>query len=102
MLSLDRCRTLLGCGRSQSDEEVARIRDAVYAIARVIVVRISESQGRSRSDDEFERGLDLLTDSEKHDARERAAIVEYEAGLPREAAERHALTETLRRRVRHT
>ena len=42
MLNINRCRRILGSVAPESDTELARIRDALHALARVIVERLPQ------------------------------------------------------------
>ena len=77
----------MACDVPESDTELEKIRDSLYAMARVIVERLPEKR----------RGgmfpIAFLPEDERYEAEERAAIHEFDGGLPRDEAERLALEE---------
>ena len=84
MLTLSQCRKILGPGsQDRSDDELTKIRASYIELSSVI---FSTFRSNSPSSDapEFER----------YDVPERAAILEFEAGIPRREAEIVALRQT--------
>lgn len=93
MLSLERCRQLLGDERA--DDDLERLRDSLYALADVVVAGFHETRP-SAPTNPFRRALRLVPDEDHEALEERAAICEYDGGLGRDDAERAALSEILR------
>ena len=89
MLSLQRCRAILG--RGGSDAELESVRDQMYALADVVVRAFLERRQQHVPDGAFSAALRLLPSGDADDATERAAIVEFEGGRNRDEAERQAL-----------
>jgi hypothetical protein len=85
-ISIARCRELLGpSAAKRSDFEVLEIRDRLYGLALSLVTVYRSASGTSVT---FEQ----LTDDERVEVAERAAILESDAGLARDQAERLALS----------
>lgn len=89
MLSLERCREILGDDLTDADLEM--LRDALYALADVVVSGFTEPVTPGMTP--FRHALQLVPDSERFQLEERAAIHEYDGGLGRDQAERTALSE---------
>lgn len=106
MLSLDRCRALLGGDGTQSDGELGAIRDQLYTLARLAVASYSEVErlratGRDDAETgEFTTALALLADAQKDEILERAAIIEFDGSIGRRQAERRAVQGLLARKRR--
>lgn len=86
MLSLEQVRELIGPDCLYSDQQLQEEVDGLYALARALVSSYSTIPSRlpgSRRDETPPYDRDAFE--------ERAGIVEYDAGLPRDAAERAAL-----------
>lgn len=90
MLSLERCRQLLGSEYALDDEQLRGIRDAVYGLAETVCDDVSPPSLM------FEKAKRLAPDEDWERIGERAAIYEHEAGLSRDEAERLALRDFLR------
>ena len=91
MLSLQRCRELLtGDARAFSDDELEALRTQFYAVAQV-GVRATIRERR------FAQAIADLSEEERADVEERAAILEFEGRLSRDQAERLALSPYSRR-----
>ena len=85
-LSTEACRSLIGAAaETLSDGQVNAIRDQLYAVARVVL----GARARSRP---FELALATLSPEERADSEERAAILECDGKLPRDQAERLAVS----------
>ena len=88
-MSVAACRRLLGhVGEGVSDEELTRLRDQLYEIARSAVT-VFEMSATDTSD---VKALDCLPASVREDALERASIIEFDAHLPRGFATRAAVS----------
>jgi hypothetical protein len=88
-MDLAECRRLVGPGLT--DAELAALRDQMYGLARAICRVLPGANARPLSAAGL--GLDELADAE-----ERAAILEFEAGMPRAAAESVAVAARARNR----
>jgi hypothetical protein len=106
MLSLARCREFLGSSNALTDQQVETLRQDLYALAEVALEDFRHpekrpSTGRTplekpRSPDPhqlLEETLAQVSTSERHELEERAAILEFDAGLERREANRKALLE---------
>src|SRR5687767_21952 len=93
MLSLGRCREVLSEECDLPDEAIRQIRDQMYDLANVVLDAYAVIQN-----DSYECCASLLTPDEREAVDERAAILEYEAGLNREHAERLSLHMYLKRK----
>ena len=96
MLSLSRCRALLPQACALSDHELEALRDqlALLAHAAIDVFTYRPAEGVAKTD-----VLSAMSASETEDYEERAAVGEFEAGLPRDVAERFAVVQVLRSRA---
>ena len=94
MLSLERCRKILGDVAPPADEDLERIRRDLYALARVAV----SAFGGHRADrgERVEAALRLVPPHDREGLEERAAIREYDGGLDRDDAERAVLSDYVR------
>ena len=95
MLSLEKCREILGESFQITEGELRELRMQLYDIAGV-VVEAAEHNLDVNSTSDFGSILDSLPDYVKEDAEERAAILEYDAGFSTDHAERLALTNVIR------
>jgi hypothetical protein len=112
MLSLRRCRDVLGSVCSLSDSEIEAVQDQLRILARVALeeprgCRTDAVRGPrdgetrpsgpkaipSGKHDYFSALLQLVPEDERYSIEERASILEFEAGLHRTDAERSALLE---------
>jgi len=90
-LSIERCRALLGNdGDALSDSELEALRDQFYAIASV-----ASRAYLARDASPFRTALLRLSEADRIDVEERAAILEFEGKLCRDLAERQALGQRL-------
>jgi hypothetical protein len=89
MLTVEACRGLIGAaGSDLSDDEVARLRDQLYELARC-AVHLHEQDRTGRS---VEAVLDQLPSEERDSIKERAAVLEFDGNMPRAKATRAALS----------
>ena len=93
MIGLHRCRQILGSNVSVSDDEIAQIREALYALAHIAVDVYAKHPQKTPVPD-FEVALRQLRPDARDDIEERAAILEHNGGCDRGFAERHALGAT--------
>ena len=92
-LSVETCRRLLGgMARGLSDNEVGQLRDQLYSVARVVM-----TSSTSGDHEPFDEAAAALSEANRIDADERAAICEFDGKLSRDQAERLALSAHLRR-----
>lgn len=122
MLTLERCREILGDDCPKSDAELELLRDQCYGLADVVCAAFVEErkkprnapqnapQGEIRADDTGdgirhaqelvggEEAVAMLSEEERDDLQERAATMEFDGGLGREAAERAAFSDLWRRK----
>jgi len=87
MLSIQRCRAILGADAPESDQDVEQLRDQLYAIASIWV------DGGTRIPASPSAGiLASLSEDARAEIEERAALMEFDGGLARSLAERAALS----------
>ena len=86
-LNLAECRRLIVGETSIDDATLLAVRDQLYALARVVLMAHASTA----------EAFGALSEADRLDVEERAAILEFEAKMPRRHAERVALT----RRARH-
>jgi hypothetical protein len=111
MLTLERCRQILGDEVPVSDSDLERWRDQLYGLARVVVEacpRKRRGKGLPHVPDAARRAIDgmargtepagfpeavaMLPEDERYEVEERAGIMEFDGGLDRNAAERVAMS----------
>lgn len=93
LISLERCRKLLGPNNKLSDETLATLREHLYCFAE-LALDVRNRQGSSESKpDVFEKVA--RSPEALEDLRERAAIIEFDGNVSREEAERMALNLSL-------
>ncbi len=90
MLSLQRCREVLGPNCSLTDAQVERLRDELAAFADI---SLDEGRHRRQGDGKnaFEAALKLVPREQHYEIAERAAIMEVDGGVQRVEAEDAAL-----------
>ena len=122
MLTLEKCREILGDDCPKSDAELELLRDQLYGLADVAVEAFVEQRkrrkdarpaytggeigaidggngvGHVQEPVRFQDAVALLPEDEGAEVEERAAIHEFEGGLDREAAERAAFSDLWRRK----
>lgn len=94
MLSIARARQLVGPDSPLTDEQLARLCDELYPLARAAVsCYLKESAGPRPSTvvQTFTAVLESLPELEREELEERAAIMEYDGGMDRGEAERAAM-----------
>src|SRR6186713_1343954 len=88
-ISLSSCRRHLGpLAIDLSDAEVERLRNQLYGIAGVALNLMSPTNRATP----FASALSSLSEDQRFDVEERAAILEFDGRLTRDQAERLALT----------
>ena len=91
MISLHRCREILGSKASDSDIE--QVKEMLYTLAHIAVDVYTHPQNIPVSD--FKAALGQLSPGARDDIEERAAIREHDGSLDRDSAERHAVGDYL-------
>ena len=92
MLSVARCRDLLlNEARDWSDARVEALQDELYALALILLEGLPRSDVAEASP--IEAALRLVPAEQQTDLEERAAILEFDARLPRDEAERAAVAD---------
>jgi hypothetical protein len=84
MLSLERCRKVLGLDKKLSDEDLATLRDQLYCFA-ALALEVRDNQKRSVLEMRDVGSID------RDALEERAAIIEFEGKLSKDEAERNAI-----------
>jgi len=108
VISIKRCREILGCHAPVDDQEIENLRDQLYGVADVITEEILARTKRQQAADElsaeqghdyneYSKALGMLPEDERDDVEERAAIIEFEGQADREVAEKQAILATIRR-----
>ena len=89
MISLERCRKILGPGVSVSDENLAALREQLYSFAELALdFRDKRQKLVLPATNAFEQLANSQEDPEV--LRERAAIIEFDGKFSRDEAERRA------------
>jgi hypothetical protein len=91
MLSLDRCRTLLGPDCTLSDAQIERLRDQIRVMAEITMNVMTVPDTTTP----FCEAARLLPDVDH--VEEPAAILEFDAGMPRSRAEKTTIQQVLNR-----
>ena len=91
-LSVEDCRRLIGSSaRDLSDAQVERLRNEMYDLASCVVGACNEDRAIG------ERGtLDLIPEEDRDGVEERAAVLQFDANMPRSVATRTACASYLR------
>jgi hypothetical protein len=94
-LTLATCRQLLGVASiGLTDRDVERLRDQLYELAQSIVFAYEGRNGSAETQTE----LASISEIDREEVEERAAILEWDARMSRDAATRVALVPSRRRR----
>jgi hypothetical protein len=91
MLTIAQCKGALGPDHKLSDEDLLRLRDVLYALARIVTDSFPVAGAISSGSREFDQAMMLVSEPERDAVVERAAIQEFEGGFPRDIAERQAI-----------
>jgi len=94
MLSIQSCRKLLA-GEAVSDEDLLLLRDQMYALAKLALDRF-QSDRLSKQPANLADALCFVGESDRMAIEERAAVLEFEANLKREDAERLAIAHAIK------
>lgn len=97
MLSLERCRQLLG-SPELDHQQLTDLRDQLYSLASLALDQYSASLTSSERPEDtptFATALDLIPAEERDEVIERAALREYYGGHDRTTAEKLAVMEKL-------
>ena len=97
MLTLQKCRSLLGADCKLTDAELEQLRHELYVVAEVAISNFcvstkAGSDNRSTSQN-VSSCLNAIPEGERPAVEERAAILEFEAHLKKPEAERQAFGE---------
>lgn len=88
MISLERCRKILGPNNAVSDEDLAALREQLYSFAE-LALDIRDRNSVLQIASGFEQ---IASSHEDPDSlRERAAIIEFDGNISRDEAERLAV-----------
>jgi hypothetical protein len=88
MISLERCRKILGPNNTVSDEKLAALREQLYSFAE-LALDIRDRSSALHVVSAFEQ---IASSHEDPDTlRERAAIIEFDGNISRDEAERMAV-----------
>ena len=85
MFSIQRCREILGTDAPKSDAEIEKVRDQLYAIADVWLARGAEVPPTPAA-----ALFASLSEDDRFEVEERAALMEFDGRLLRDHAERVA------------
>ncbi|MBM3859221.1 MAG: hypothetical protein FJ395_06180 [Verrucomicrobia bacterium] len=122
MLTLERCREILGKECTLSDSELELLRDQLYGLADVAVEAFVDQRqrrgkaspvaykpeiraidggdglGHGQDPVAFQDAAALLSPDDRAEIEERAAIMELDGGLDRDRAERYSFSDLWRRK----
>jgi hypothetical protein len=97
VLSLQKCRSLLGADCKLNDAELEQLQRELYAVADVAVgafcAQKRSGSGNGSKSQIVSGCLGGIPDKEREAVEERAAILEFESGLRKPEAERQAFGE---------
>jgi hypothetical protein len=88
MLSLEKCRSLLGPDCQLTDSQLEQLRHELYALAHIALDSFRDSKQPACNDTSL---FSQIPPADRQEAEERAAIFEFEAGLQRQEAEHKAV-----------
>jgi hypothetical protein len=104
VLSLQKCRSLLGTDCNLTDAQLEQLRQQLYAFSEVAIGAFHAQRQGPKSNGSEAKGVSaLLTqvpEDERQQVEERAAILEYEAGRKKAEAERQAFGEWVQSKKR--
>jgi hypothetical protein len=93
MLSLAKCREILGADCRLTDTELEAVRDQLSAMADIAIKLIHEGADERQADAQL--SISGVPEDGRCEVEERAAIFEFEAGMSKEVAESIAVFEWL-------
>lgn len=97
MLSLQKCRSLLGADCKLTDAELEQLQRELYAVADVSIGALCAQKrscsGNGSKSQVVSGCLGGIPEEERETVEERAAILEFEGGLKKPEAERQAFGE---------
>ena len=91
MLSLDKCRRILGPDCDLSDQDIERLRDQLCDLATVAIVVHEEQRQAGVVMEGNETKLRMIPEDDRDEVEERAAILEFDGGISKQEAERLAV-----------
>lgn len=90
MLDLRRCREILGSDCPLSDDQIELLRDQLVALADVALdTKLQDLRNGATS--VLDMAVSVVPEEQRREIGERASIMEFDGGLPRDQAERAAL-----------
>jgi hypothetical protein len=93
MISLERCRKVLGPRNAVSDQKLAMLREQLYCLAEFVLDIRDKAQRVESVNHTFEQVAN--SEEDQNVLRERAAIIEFESNISRDEAERMAISLSL-------
>jgi len=96
MISLERCRKILGSNNAVSDENLAALREQLYSFAE-LALDIRDRSSALHVASAFEQIANSHEDPDT--LRERAAIIEFDGNTSRDEAERMAVELSLENEI---
>lgn len=107
MLSLERCNRLLGGDANSNRAQLERLRQDLYALAEVVADPAAGPNGRWLTSYPFSQTfrtssnrLSEVPPCDRYELNERAAILEWDAGMNRSDAEHEAIRQLTNPRTR--
>lgn len=92
MLSVKKCREILGHVSPESDADLELLRDQLYTLANASLEVFSSQNGRSvKSPEPASSFTAEVSEDERYEVEERAAILEFDGGVDRAIAQKLAL-----------
>ena len=92
MLSIARCREILDAKCGLTDAEIETLRDQLAAIADIAFSSMHDGAGKLTARAQFDLVLDNISQEARYEVEERAAVLEFEAGMGSAVAERAAVS----------
>ncbi len=92
MLTVEQCRMILGPDAPESPDEIEKLRDQLYVLAKVWI-----EQGAVQAVNRADHILCEMGNDERYEIEERAAVLEFDGGMDKADAEKAAIAAHLRR-----
>ena len=96
MLSLDRCRQIVGSESVFPDSKLKLLRDELYSLAEVAIDVLKEKTAEEVPVIRFSTLLERIPPNMRYEIEERAAIMELDGGMSREESERTAFRDYIK------